>query len=315
MSWRNFDLDDIQSRLWTFIVNRFSSKNVDSLENELKYLDAILNSPHTVADELNCQRRKKEILKLIDNKVANNEQTLYDQFEKLYIEYKSGNDEAGSKYFQMIKNVFGEEIIFKYESVVTKKETIKSSKKNSNSAMKKFVEILDSFSCQVNIVIPDSLLVAIRKYFDSIHLPSDEEIRNMPLNRDDTRGNTSRQLIKQALSKTKNPAFYPHINAIGIKIWNWKKPNMLEYRSKILEEYTIFQNIYEEKISLGELQKVSNCNRGIRLFYHASRIMGSEFNYQKDDFLMSTTSKTIENILGIFTKIQETARCRGLIDE
>ena len=34
--------------------------------------------------------------------------------------------------FDLLKNVFGEEIIFKYESGVVKKETSKSSKKNSN---------------------------------------------------------------------------------------------------------------------------------------------------------------------------------------
>lgn len=312
--WKNFDLDEIQERIWTLITNNSKSDKETSYESDLKYIEKVLNSEHTLAEELSCKRIKEEILKKIGEKTVNADQHLYDQFEKLYLEYKQGNEKSGYEYFQLLRSVFGDQIIFKNEPI-SKKETAKSSKKNSNSSIKKFTEILDAFICDSNITIPDTLLLEIRKYFNSVNLPDDEEIRKMNLNNDDTRGNTSRQLIKEALLKTKNSTYYPHINKLGIMMWNWKRSEMKKYRERILEEYMIFQNIYEEKISLGELEKVSNCNRGIRLYYHASRIMGHEFTYQKEDFLVSNSSKTVQNILGIFAKLQDEARLRGLIDD
>jgi len=84
------------------------------------------------------------------------------------------------------------------------------------------------------------------EYFKSRGLPTSKEYNEMPLLPDGTKKGTNREMIIEALSKIECSGYYDDINLICSVYFGWTLPNISHLEEQIMEDYDIFQQVYEQ---------------------------------------------------------------------
>ena len=125
-------------------------------------------------------------------------------------------------------------------------------------------------------------------YFASRSLPLGKEIRYMEYNEDGrTKGETSKDIMFAALKYKNMTQLYKHVEWLCYVYWGWKRRNIDEYRSQILRDYDMSQDIIDKYRGTR-----SNLNRDYRLYRHLEKL-----NYphlDKSDFRLIKTKDSIE---------------------
>ena len=133
----------------------------------------------------------------------------------------------------------------------------------------------------------EGLEVKLDKYFNVIGLPSGEEIRSLPLNKDGTRGKTGRELLFLALKELGLSAFYEDDWLICHEYWGWKLPEISHLEEVIVIDYDISQGIYEKYKGV----RKSNMNNQYRLWRHLDRL---GHDCLPDDFRIVRTQEILD---------------------
>ena len=85
---------------------------------------------------------------------------------------------------------------------------------------------------------PERLYVDLEKYFtEKCGRLGGEDIKKLPLNSRGRRGDTTHNMLLDALSETGYSEYYDDVNLIGHKYWGWNLPNVLHLKDAIEEKY------------------------------------------------------------------------------
>ena len=125
------------------------------------------------------------------------------------------------------------------------------------------------------------------EYFSFIGLPPGAKIREFPLNRDRSRGKTSKRLLFKALKDTGLSGHYEDANLICNIYWGWPLPDVSHLEELAMRDYDIAQNIFEDEKG----DRKSCLNIEYRLWRHLSRL---GHLCKPTDFKLVTTDDTID---------------------
>nr|QBK90047.1 MAG: uncharacterized protein LCPAC101_03320 [Pithovirus LCPAC101] len=135
---------------------------------------------------------------------------------------------------------------------------------------------------------PSNYEEILDNYFSSRFMPLGKEIKYMEYNEDGrTKGNTSKEMMFKALKYTKMTKLYKHAEWICYVYWGWKRRNIDEFRSQILYDYNISQEIIDKYRGTR-----SNLNRDYRLYRHLEKLGYPDLD--KSDFRLIKTKDSIE---------------------
>lgn len=134
-----------------------------------------------------------------------------------------------------------------------------------------FHTMLLKFQGKGNMRLPDNWYQLLDHYFSNTNFYPPSEIRKQTLNENGTRGNTSRKILKSAMSQV-GLNNYAEINYIGHVYWNWKLPDLSSYEARILTDYAQTQANYAQAIKDLNYQMSSSLNVSYRLFKHLQLI-------------------------------------------
>lgn len=167
--------------------------------------------------------------------------------------------------------------------------------RNNYEDRENFIKALKRFQGKQQNKLPDKLFEDLTKYFKSYGFPTPDEIKNMPLNPNGTRGNFSRDLIYKALSETGNSDYYEDINLITHILWNWELPDLSDIEDLIIQDYDKTQEIYEKIKSTvsfqGKINRKSSINIQYRLMRH---LLHRGYKCSTSDFKIAKTDQIIE---------------------
>ena len=124
------------------------------------------------------------------------------------------------------------------------------------------------------------------KYFMSISYPSGQEVRKLPLNKDGSRGKTSRDLLFSALKESGLSIYYEDDWLICHEYWGWTLPDVSHLEETLLTDYDLSQPYYDKYKG----DRKSNMNNQYRLFRHLERL---GHNCLPDDFRMVRTAEIL----------------------
>lgn len=85
-----------------------------------------------------------------------------------------------------------------------------------------------------------------KKSIDGQVLLSGEEIRKLPLNSNNTRGNTNIKMLESALGNTGHNKLYVEGNLIASLYWGWVIPSLSEMKDETIEIYKVSQPYYHK---------------------------------------------------------------------
>ena len=140
--------------------------------------------------------------------------------------------------------------------------------KNNYEDRDNFYKVLQRFQGKQINKPPPELYIQLDEYFEHLGFPNSEEVKDLPINFEGAKDNTSRQLMYEALRKTGNAGQYDHINLICHIYWGWELPDISALEDKIMKDYDLSQKIYD---SLPKNRK-SSLNSQFRLYKHLRRL-------------------------------------------
>jgi len=136
--------------------------------------------------------------------------------------------------------------------------------KNNYTDDANFIKALKRFQGLQTNKLPESLFPELDEYFKSYGMPTGEEIRKRPLNKNNQKDGVSRELLHEALSKTKNSAFYEDDRLIMNLYWGIPLPDISGIEAGIMEDYSKTQKVF---LALDK-DRTSSLNANYRLFRH-----------------------------------------------
>ncbi len=130
-------------------------------------------------------------------------------------------------------------------------------KSNNNSDWENFLKTLVHIQGKQKKEIPNDVYLALDKYFDNtIH--HRDKVKHMKLDKMGHRGDTSVDLLVNALNMTGNSNYYSDVFKIGKEYWDWELYDLDPYMEIIMNRYELRQSIYyrlskDRKSSLGTM--------------------------------------------------------------
>ena len=118
--------------------------------------------------------------------------------------------------------------------------------KNNYEDRANFEKVLMRFQGKQQNKPDRALYEKLDEYFKSRGLPTSKEYNEMPLLPDGTKKGTSREMMFEALSRIGCSGYYDDINLICSVFFGWTLPNISHLEEKIMEDYDIFQDVYEQ---------------------------------------------------------------------
>lgn len=175
--------------------------------------------------------------------------------------------------------------------------SLNSGVKKEYEDRKNFWIALMKYQCKQQTRFPEKkMFQSLDKYFQRKGIQSREEIRQMPLNNNGTRGKTSRNMLITALGETGYSDYYVDCSLIGLLYWNWKAPNVSHLEEKIMEDYEATQKIFlmliHQKI-FKNIDRDSSPNIQFRLFRHLQLV---NHPCVSEDFKIVKTPEILENL-------------------
>lgn len=125
------------------------------------------------------------------------------------------------------------------------------------------------------------------KYFTIIGFPIGSEIRKLPLNKDGTRGKTSRDLLFSTLKELGLSIYYEDDWLICHEYWGWNLHNIEHLEETLVVDYDLSQPFYE----MFKGERKSNMNAQYRLFRHLERL---GYDCFPDDFRIVKTPDILD---------------------
>ena len=110
--------------------------------------------------------------------------------------------------------------------------------------------------------------------------PTREEILAMPLNTRGRRGDTNNLMLNTALSDIKRSEYIESCNLIGHMYWGWTLPNVMQYKSRLVDIYYKTQKVFYQ-IPIEERERISSLGTQYRL-WRGLQLVGHEC--RMDDF-------------------------------
>ena len=107
---------------------------------------------------------------------------------------------------------------------------------NFENALKKYMGLQDP--------PPDRVIQKLNKYMKAMGLPSNEDIKDLPLDEYNKRGNTSCSMLVKALCSIKEVKYYEDVHLIGSILWNWSLPDLGHLKDKILHHFRCTQKVF-----------------------------------------------------------------------
>ena len=163
-----------------------------------------------------------------------------------------------------------------------------------------FVEKLAAFQGRPKKIPPASIYDALDVYFSAYSYPT-RQVGEVEL---DDRGRligTTKTMMRDALSATKNSAYYDYIDYICQVYWKWKLPNFSQdFEDMLIWDYTITQTAF------GKMNKDrdSNVLGWWRLYKH---LQARGYPCHKDDFKIIASQEIISEYDALWKSMIETA--------
>lgn len=135
---------------------------------------------------------------------------------------------------------------------------------------------------------PESLFKALDAWAEKYNHPPKEEIRQLPLNEDGTRGEYGKSMLLQALADEGYADYYKDIKLIGHLHWGWKLPSVTQQeRDLILQDYDNTQKVFNAIPK----ERKSSLNTQYRLYRH---LEARKIPCKPTDFKLPTTPGILE---------------------
>lgn len=149
-----------------------------------------------------------------------------------------------------------------------------------------FIRAMDKFEGKKVMKIPEKLYDMLDSYFESKRFPIGQVIKAWPNLPNGKKERTSVSLMIDALSDTKNAAYYDSIQYIASKYWGWVLPDLSSIREDILSDYDSTQLVYEEI-----KERESSLNVQLRMRYHYN---ARGCNFELSDFKILSSRDSLE---------------------
>jgi hypothetical protein len=127
-----------------------------------------------------------------------------------------------------------------------------------------FEKTLIRFQGKQQDKIPNQLFQELDNYFKIRGLPTSEQIKERPLQKDGKKRGTSLELLYKALQETGNSTFYEDANLITHKYWGWKLHDVSHLEAIIMQDYKKTQKVYNRL----NKERSSSLGTQYRLFKH-----------------------------------------------
>lgn len=135
---------------------------------------------------------------------------------------------------------------------------------------------------------PESLFRALDNWAEKYNHPYKEEIKQLPLNDDGTRGEYGKSMLLQALADEGYAEYYKDVKLIGHLHWGWKLPSVTQQeRDLIIQDYDNTQKIFNEIPK----ERKSSLNTQYRLYRH---LEARKIPCRPTDFKLPTTPGILE---------------------
>ena len=168
-----------------------------------------------------------------------------------------------------------EQILYSKESIYKDTTRVESNRSDNNYQDRdNFEKAIMKYQGKQENNLPSSMFVDLDKYCRSYGFPTSDEVKNMPLNVDGSRGSwmnpdgtsgrTSREFLFKALKETGYADYYDDERLILYLYWNWPRPNISNLEEKLMDDYDLTQAAY---IKIPKTRK-SSPNTQYRLFRH-----------------------------------------------
>lgn len=108
---------------------------------------------------------------------------------------------------------------------------------------------------------PQQLIDKLNKYMISRNYPTMDDVKDLPLDEYNKRGNTSCALVIEALSNLKEVKYYEDVHLIGSKLWNWALPDLEYLKETILTHFRAMQRVFN---SMPKSERGRNSALGIQ---------------------------------------------------
>ena len=180
--------------------------------------------------------------------------------------------------------------------------SLQAKNRSNYQDLENFIKALSKYQGKQPPKDTEQLCKALNQFFQRYDMPDGEIIRKMPLNSDGvTRGNTSRDKMKKALSETGYSHLYDEMNLICHLYWGWKLPDVSHLEKKILEYYETSQKYF---LMIKTNKRKSCLNSQYRL-YRLLNLCGHKCNLK--DFKLLKTPEIWHNHETMWEKICELA--------
>lgn len=170
------------------------------------------------------------------------------------------------------------------------KESPNQSKSVSNSDYEDRENFIKALECYLGEQKPppESLFKALDRWAEKYNHPSKEEIRQLPLNEDGTRGEYGKSMLLQALADEGYADYYKDVKLIGHLHWGWKLPSVTQQeRDLIIQDYDNTQKIF----NVIPKERKSSLNTQYRLYRH---LEARKIPCKPTDFKLPTTPGILE---------------------
>ncbi len=170
------------------------------------------------------------------------------------------------------------------------KEAPNQGKSISNSDYEDRENFIKAFECYLGEqqAPPPSLFVALDGWAEKYEHPSKEEIRELPLNEDGTRGEYGKSMLLQALADEGYADYYKDVKLIGHLHWGWRLPSISQQdRDLIIQDYDNTQRVFNAI----KKDRKSSLNTQLRLYRH---LEARKIPCRPTDFKLPTTPNILE---------------------
>jgi len=153
----------------------------------------------------------------------------------------------------------------------------KTEEKDEYKNGENFHKALLRYACKQTDKTPERLYDALDKYFVPLGKLPGREIRNLPYTEKGKKQGTTIPMLLDALNRIEYEAFYEDVYLIAHKYWGWRKPEIDDKITKIMDHYGKTQEVYKRLPK----DRTSSLGTQYRLYQHL-RLVNHECD--KEDF-------------------------------
>lgn len=127
-----------------------------------------------------------------------------------------------------------------------------------------FQKSLTRYQCKQTIYIPPSLFRDLDAYFTGRGRLPGIQIKKLPRGKKGRTGDTTPEMLWEALGKIGYSEYYEDVNLIGLFYWDWLAPDVSHLEEILATDYDITQKVY---VTLSK-ERTSSLGTQFRLFKH-----------------------------------------------